>query len=144
MTQEEILEKEKEQLSKLVEIVVEKAEFMLKLATPSSWNKSELRSLKLLTLKSSIKPRKKLKLGVDKLKSLKEMQITKSLVKSDGDTAKKHVMDSCSTSVLAVLQCPLTAKSILSALELRYINCINRIYGFELIKSVFQNSNQNE
>jgi hypothetical protein len=144
LTEEEVLQKEKEELQNLVKKVVEKAEFMLKLATPSSWNKSELRSLKLLSINSSIKPKKKLKVGIDKLKSLREFQLSKSLVKSSKNTASNQVMNSCSTSVLAVLQCPLTAEWILRALELRYVNCIKRIYGFELIKSIIQHYMQDE
>ena len=130
--QAEIRKEENEQIKMLVEKVIKKAELLTKLCTPASWEASN-DNAKLIHVDNVDEGRVKGGNLVEKLKSIRSIQESKGTITSFENLRNKEVLTSCSSSVLACLQCGITADEIMKSIENMYIKAINRYCGFRII-----------
>jgi hypothetical protein len=135
---EDIIVQEQKAIDALVQKVFGKAEFLINLSAPLSWKhfskfkKDE--KIHLENLAFSAKDSKKTSLK--KLKTLIRKQTFKGSVISYENLTNKDVFNSCSTSVLAILQWSLEETSIIDGLFNHLNNCIKRLVGLSFSKKL--------
>jgi hypothetical protein len=137
--QEELLKREKEQLKILVGKVIEKAELLVKLATPPSWDQPDnstrtLRNIDGYNEEGDIKEENL----TTKLQRIKTIQASSGTITSYENLSNKDIFNSCTSSVLATLQCTVSAKSIMKAIEDKYISAMNRYCGLKIMGELAQ------
>lgn len=134
ISQEEIMKREKEQLSILIERVREKAELLIKLETPPSWEQLDT-SNNLITIDGYGKEGEEIVGGdlVSKIQRIRTIQESKGTITSYENLSNKDIFTSCASSVLATLQCSMNSKSILKAIETKYVNAMNRYCGLKIM-----------
>lgn len=135
--EEELLRRESEQITLLVKKVSDKAELLVKLATPASWDQPDvsnnnLRAIDGYNADKEDKENKDENL-TSKLQRIKKIQESKGTITSFENLSNKDVFNSCASSVLACLQCTVSAKNILKAIESKYINAMNRYCGLKIM-----------
>lgn len=138
LSEKDLMQREKEEIKKLVKDVCLKAELLIKLEPPKVWAASDKSksNLRMLSENSFVKLKDIKMTFVKNLKTIQSIRESKGTVVSYEDIANKDVFNSCTTSVQAVLQCSLTADDILKALELRYVNAIHRYCGLKFFHSL--------
>ena len=117
--QEEIMKREEEQVKLLVKRVVEKSELLIKLATPESWDRSDNsdKNLRKIEADEEEEVDNKEENIVTKLNKIKTIQASEGTVTSFENLSHKSIFTSWATSVLACLQCSISAKQIMLAIE---------------------------
>ena len=135
VSHEELLKREKEQLEVLVTKVVNKAKLLVKLATPASWEQSDnssknLRNIDAYNEGEEVDDEENL---VTKLQRIRNIQASSGTITSYENLSNKDVFNSCASSVLATLQCSVSAQSIMKAIETKYINAMNRYCGLKIM-----------
>ena len=136
--QDEIFKREDEQIKQLVKKVIEKSELLIKLATPESWDRSD-NSDKNLRKKGADEENEvdnREESIVTKLTKIKTIQASEGTVTSFENLSNKSIFTSCASSVLACLQCSISAKQIMSAIEEKYINAMNRYCGLKIMGDI--------
>mmetsp|Transcript_42159 Transcript_42159/g.48927 ORF Transcript_42159/g.48927 Transcript_42159/m.48927 type:complete len:566 (+) Transcript_42159:2966-4663(+) len=133
--QDEITKREEEQVAQLLKKVSDKAELLIKLATPASWDQpdSSNKNLRNITGYNETEA----ETGEDslraKLQKIKSIQASQGTITSFENLSNKAVFNSCASSVLACLQCSIPAKKILSSIESKYINAMKRYCGLKIM-----------
>ena len=102
MSDEEIVKLEQQKVKEIVSKVCEKAEFLIRLATPKAWSDSDS-SDSLIRHISHFKDSKDIKdkTVADQIKRIKNIQASKVTVTSYENLSNKHIFNSCMSSVLA-------------------------------------------
>ena len=132
----ELRKKENEQIKMIVKKVCEKAELLIKLCTPSSWETTDNSEGTLRQIDGYQRDNIKSENLIQKLQKIKGIQESKATITSFENLSNKQVLSSCSSSVLACLQCCITAKQIMEGIEKKYINAMNRYCGFKIFGQV--------
>ena len=134
VSHDELLKREKEQLDILVKKVCEKAELLVKLATPASWDHAD-NSIKNLRNIDSYNDDREIQEEnlITRLQRIRNIQASSGTITSYENLSNKDVFNSCASSVLATLQCSVSAKSIMKAIETKYINAMNRYCGLKIM-----------
>ena len=148
MTPEEMLRKEQEHLSIIVDKIIKKTELLLKLATPRAWIEGDISDSKILMANmvepSEIEIEKKSQSIVDTLHRIKTLQESQATVADYENITDKEVLKSCVSSVLNCLQSKITADAMLKHLESTYLKAMNRWCGFKLMSQLTACSMSNE
>ena len=131
-------EKEKQEIETLVKKVCDKAELLIKIKTPFHWRQSadSATNLRLVTENSMVSNKNEPLDILQRIKSIREIQTSKGTINNFEKLKNREVFNSCSTSVLAALQCSLTSEEILEAIELRFVNALNRYCGLKLFNEL--------
>lgn len=135
---DEIIRRENEQIKLLVKKVTEKAELLIKLATPESWDRSDNSDKNLRRKGVDVENEVDSKEDniVTKLTKIKTIQASEGTVTSFENLSNKSIFTSCASSVLACLQCSISAKQIMPAIEEKYINAMNRYCGLKIMGDI--------
>lgn len=134
ISQEELLRREQEQIVVLVRRVMDKAELLVKLATPPSWEQPDSSKENFIAI-DGYKMDNNFKDNdlASKLKKIKTIQESKGTITSYENLSNKDIFNSCASSVLATLQCTVSAKNMMKAIEAKYISAMNRYCGLKIM-----------
>jgi hypothetical protein len=136
ISNDELLKREKEQIDVLVKKVSDKAELLIKLATPPAWNQPDTSSKNLINV-DMYNDKEDILLKDEslaaRLQRIRTIQASSGTITSYENLSNKDIFNSCASSVLATLQCSVTAKSIMKAIESKYISAMNRYCGLKIM-----------
>jgi hypothetical protein len=140
---EETKEKEESQFNKLAQKVMQKAEFLIKMARPESWiqddtGKSSINYINPPSVEKSKEGKEDKPDLMTRIKTITDIRTSKGSVKAYGNENKKDVYNSSSSSILACLQCDLSADRIKKGIEYIYINGLRRYTGLRIMGNVAQ------
>jgi len=133
----ELRKKEDEQIKIIVKKVASKADLLVKLCTPSAWDQPDTSNKNLRAIDGDTAD--KAEEGGDikeKLQIIKNIQESKGTITSYEKLTNKEVFNSCASSILACLQCSISAKQIQEGIEQKYINAMNRYCGLKILGDV--------
>ena len=122
-TAEDIVKEEQIQISELIQKVIEKAELLIKLSTPASWDHPENSNKNLRNIDGYEEDKLEAKdedLSA-KLQRIRTIQESEGTITNFENLSNKAVFNTWSSSVLAWLQWKISAKRILSRIENKYI-----------------------
>ncbi len=136
--------KDEIELEKIVDKIIEKAEFIVKLVMPKSWDVENARPI--LFKANSEGPDRSVTLDEDefmavaassgdymtRLNSFAANQSSRGTVTSF-ENVKKEILSSSTSSVLSVLQIPLSMHKIKKQIETTYVKALYRVAGFKLL-----------
>lgn len=126
--------REKEQVTILVKKVIDKAELLIKLATPPAWDQPDTSNKNLRAIDGYTEDEEpKDENLLTKLRRIQQIQASTGTITSYENLSNKEIFTSCASSVLACLQCNLTAKNILKAIENKYISAMERYCGLRIM-----------
>ncbi|CAI2369874.1 unnamed protein product [Moneuplotes crassus] len=139
-SEDQIFEIEKERISDLVKKVQDKAKLLVKLATPKSWRQSDFSDKNLVQVGRYNNDLNKIdrKSTSDVLQRIKSIQISSGTIPNYENVSNKEIFSSCSSSVLATLQCNATALKIIKMIESKYISALNRYCGLKMMVKICQ------
>ncbi|CAI2359604.1 unnamed protein product [Moneuplotes crassus] len=137
LSEEDILKMEQEDVENLIKKVCMKAEFLMKLATPKTWKHSDFseKSLRQAEMAND-ETKEEAESTKHKLRRIKTIQASKGTVTNYENISNKEIFSTCSSSVLAVLQCSDSAEDILKVIGRKYVNAMNRYCGFRIMAKV--------
>jgi hypothetical protein len=135
ISNDELIRREKEQIDILIKKVSDKAELLIKLATPPAWDQPDnstknLRNVDMYNEDEDLQEEENLAM---KLLKIRTIQASSGTITSYENLSNKDIFNSCASSVLATLQCSVTAKSIMKAIETKYISAMNRYCGLKIM-----------
>jgi len=113
--QSEIMRREEEQMASLIKKVSEKAELLIKLSVPSSWELPD-NSNNIYEMQEDVEVGLKENIVVE-LQKIKSIQSAAKTISSFENLSNKAIFNSCASSVLACLQCSINYKKIMSSIE---------------------------
>ena len=131
---EELKKRENDQIDILVKRVCQKAELLLKLATPSAWSEPD-RADSLIML-ANAPTHKESNVGdsfAQALKKIRHIQASKATILNYENVSDKEIFKSCVSSVLSCLQCSVTAEEIQENLESQFVNAMHRWCGLKIM-----------
>ena len=101
---------------------------LTRLATPKTWKHSDFseKSLRQVERSNAEESKEKTESAPNKLRRIKTIQASKGTVTSYENISNKEIFTTCSSSVLAILQCDESADNITRAIEKKYIDAMNR------------------
>ena len=132
--QNEIMRREEEQMASLIKKVSEKAELLIKLSVPSSWELPD-NSNNIYEMQEDVEVGLKENIVVE-LQKIKSIQSAAKTISSFENLSNKAIFNSCASSVLACLQCSINYKKIMSSIERKWINAMNRYCGLKIMGSI--------
>lgn len=132
--QSEIMRREEEQMASLIKKVSEKAELLIKLSVPSSWELPD-NSNNIYEMQEDVEVGLKENIVVE-LQKIKSIQSAAKTISSFENLSNKAIFNSCASSVLACLQCSINYKKIMSSIERKWINAMNRYCGLKIMGSI--------
>jgi hypothetical protein len=137
--EEDLRRKEEEQIKIIIKKVKEKAELLIKIATPASWDMPDtsVQNLRNIDGYTNDNPEENKNENLaQKLQKIRGIQESKGTITSYENLSNKEVFNSCASSVLACLQCTVSAQKIMSAIEQKYVNAMNRYCGLKIMGEV--------
>ncbi|CAI2387911.1 unnamed protein product [Moneuplotes crassus] len=137
MSEEDILKMEQEDVENLIKNVCMKAELLVRLATPKAWKHSDFseKSLRQAEMIND-KTKEEAESTKHKFRRVKTIQASKGTVTNYENISNKEIFTTCSSSVLAVLQCSNSAEDILKVIGRNYVNAMNRYCGFRIMAKI--------
>lgn len=130
----EILKREEEQIALLIQKVSEKAELLIKLSVPSSWELPD-NSNNVYEMQEDAEVGLQENIAIE-LQKIKSIQSAAKTITSFENLSNKAIFNSCASSVLACLQCSINYKKIMSSIERKCINAMNRYCGLKIMGNI--------
>ena len=128
--EEKLMESELQEFSNLIDTIIEKAKYLLKVQLPKVWNQEDKNEEYLIldpfSGENELEMDNKFLDISNRLKSFQKIQTSKRTIKNYDEIDGKEIFNSSGASILAFLQNSLPLSDIKKKMEETYINALGR------------------
>ncbi|CAI2362161.1 unnamed protein product [Moneuplotes crassus] len=135
-SEEEALRMEQQRIETIIQEVCQKAELLIKLDTPQIWKLRDSSEKRLRQIDEDTGISEEANSVLLRLQTIRGIKASSGTITSYEDISNKEIFNSCASSVLATLQCKVSAESIIKDIEEKYIKGMKRLCGLKIMAKI--------